>query len=65
MHTHITTKDIIALRRRLRLSLTRMAQRLGVSRGTYCNWEYGHRKPSAAGRMLLEKLRQEMEAGGV
>jgi transcriptional regulator with XRE-family HTH domain len=49
---------IKALRARLGLTLAEMAGRLGVSVGTYKNWEYARRLPSAGTRTALRALEE-------
>lgn len=40
-------------REKMNLSQLRMAELIGVSLGTYKNWEQGHRQPHTAARVLL------------
>jgi|SRR5262249_3158587 len=48
-----TSRQIVAIRKRLRLSQDLFAQALNVSCRTVQAWEYGHRTPSEASLKLL------------
>ena len=45
--------DVVAVRKKLKLSQQRFAQLLGISENTLQNWEQGRRRPSGAARVLL------------
>ena len=47
------TVDVRGLRKRLRLSQGRFADRFGLSVDAVRHWEYGRRQPEAAARALL------------
>lgn len=49
--------DIKAIRNKLCLSQTEMAQQLGVTVDAYRHWEAGRRKPNGSAVRLLELLR--------
>jgi putative transcriptional regulator len=47
------TVDVAAVRRRLHLSQTAFARRIGVSARLVSDWEQGRQKPTSAARALL------------
>jgi DNA-binding transcriptional regulator YiaG len=57
----MTAQQIKALRTRLGLTQGQMAERLGVARPTYQQWEYGRRKPRRPTLKLLEILTKEAD----
>ena len=58
-----TPAKIFALRKRLRLSQTALAVRLGVGFSTVNRWEMGRNAPTGISIIALDNLRDEMEAG--
>lgn len=57
----VEAREIKALRVRLGLTQSQMADRLGVHLNTYQQWEYGRRKPRRPTLKLLEILKKEIE----
>jgi len=51
--------DLLCLRERLGLRQKEMAEKLGVSYGTYRSWEYGKKTPKA---LALGELKRRMNA---
>ena len=49
-------KEIKALRKRLGLTQTQMADKIGVTKTSVLNWENGIAKPSKLARRELERL---------
>lgn len=49
-------KKLIALRKKLGLTQTEAAERIGLSRRAWAGWETNEAKPSAAAVKLLELL---------
>lgn len=54
--------DIIALRRRFRLSQAKFAALLGISVDTLQNWEQGRRSPQGPAKVLLRVAAAHPEA---
>ncbi len=52
----MTAVEIVRLRRRLGLSQTQLAERLGVSTRAVENWEQGLRRPREAACTRLEEI---------
>ena len=48
--------DPAAIRRRLKLSQSKFAERFGLSPATVRDWEQGRRRPDASARALLEVI---------
>ena len=57
----VTAKQIVALRRKLRMSQGIFAQVLNVSAKTVQSWEQGERKPSQAALRLLQVMQTQPE----
>jgi len=56
-------RQINALRRRLGLTQSELARRLGVNRAAVCQWEHGKQKPLAMAVKFMELLRELHERG--
>ena len=54
--------ELVAIRRRARLSQEAIARAVGVSRVTVLRWENGERAPSGEPAVRLAKLLRELEA---
>ncbi len=54
--------DVVAIRRKYRLSQAKFAALLGISVATLRNWEQGRRKPEGAAKVLLRVADQHPEA---
>lgn len=54
--------DVVAIRRKYRLSQEKFASLLGISVRTLRNWEQGRRKPEGAARVLLKVADRHPEA---
>ena len=54
--------DVAALRRRLKLSQGKFAERFGLSAATVRDWEQGRRKPDSTARILLKVIEKRPEA---
>ena len=57
-----TSRQIVAIRKRLKLSQDMFAQALNVTRKTVQAWEYGQRAPSEASLKLLAIAEKHPEA---
>ncbi len=55
----MTAEEILALRKRLKMSQDAMAKKLRVSRQTINNWESGRKKPSRLARAQLARLERK------
>jgi putative transcriptional regulator len=53
---HPRRVDVSAVRRRTGLSQAAFSNRIGVSQGTFRNWEQGRRQPEGPARVLLALL---------
>lgn len=53
--------NLIDLRKRLGLTQTEMARRLGVSFVTVNRWENGHCRPSPLAKRYIDKLQKEID----
>ena len=51
-----TPERILALRKRLRLTQTAAAEKVGVSRRSWAAWEGGQKRPSRPVQLLLRQL---------
>lgn len=56
------TVDVAAIRRRLRLSQERFAEKFGFTIGSVRDWEQRRRRPERTARMLLRVIDKEPEA---
>ena len=56
-----TPERIQQLRRRLSLTQTELAERMGVRQATVSDWERGKQTPTGASVTLLEMLEQKAE----
>ncbi len=54
--------DVVAIRRKYRLSQAKFAALLGISVATLRNWEQGRRKPEGAAKVLLRVADRHPEA---
>lgn len=54
--------DVIAIRKRMRLSQTEFARRFGFSPRAVQDWEQGRRKPESAARAYLLVIAREPKA---
>ena len=59
--TQLDTVDVRGLRKRLRLSQGRFADRFGLSVDAVRHWESGRRQPEAAARALLTVIAADPE----
>ena len=60
--THIIdAPDVQAIRKNLRLSQARFAQRFGIPKRTVQDWEQGRRLPDQAARSFLKVIAQSPE----
>lgn len=61
----ITPEAIKRLREELDLSQREMAERVGVAKPTYQQWEWGGYRPRAVHRRKLRQIAKELEKEGV
>ena len=47
-------EDVVAIRKKLKLSQQKFAQLLGISENTLQNWEQGRRSPTGPAQVLLK-----------
>ena len=58
----IPTTDVLAVRRKLRLSQTQFAEKFGFPPATLRNWEQGRTVPDGPARVLLAVIAKHPEA---
>ncbi len=58
----VSPADIVASRKRLKLSQARFALHFGISPATLRDWEQGRRQPEGPAKVLLRVIDKEPEA---
>lgn len=61
-HVTVSTPDVRAIRKRLKLSQTNFAERFGFALASVRNWEQGRTRPDGAARVLLAVIAKHPEA---
>lgn len=58
----ITAEEIRAIRQRLGVSQSELAERMGLTRDAVANWENGRNSPNGASEVLLRQLEKAAQS---